>query len=254
MDRVLAWVKRGKREKDGRPDGGGGESPRTAEAGRGASGQARRVRGRASGKGQGSDRTAGQDGKDAVRPGEGAVRSEGNDGTPGVGPPTPDPLPEGPPPSLKRRSKGGRPSNEQRAADEKAQLATDSAEREREAQEISILASAALSLPFDFVAARRGDHWKLSDTERDQFGLAVSRVLVKWLPGLLLRFKDEAALVIVTAMIFVKRVREDQRLASEREREPERKPETGSGALRGDGLPGERKNDLSEALGGRTAS
>ncbi len=83
-----------------------------------------------------------------------------------------------------------------------------------------------LALPFTIVAGRRGAHWELSDVERGQFSLAVSRVIVKYLPGILAKYKAEALLVLVSATIVVPRIRKDMELKAERER---------SAKLRGDG-------------------
>lgn len=151
-------------------------------------------------------------------------------------PPTPDPLPAGPP-----RKKGGRPSKVEKAAEEKAALEAAAAQRETEAQELSVIAGEALAIPFSIVAERRGAHWALSVAEKEQFSLAVSRIVVKYLPGLLLKYKEEAALLLISVAVIVPRFRQDKEIKAERERERER-----SGALRGDGHPGLRENDASE--------
>jgi hypothetical protein len=129
----------------------------------------------------------------------------------------------------------GRPTKLDKAAVEKATLETESAQRETEAAELATIATEALAIPFALVAERRGEHWALSTKEKDQFSLAVSRVVVKYLPGLLLKYKEETALVLIAASIFIPRIREDKRRAAER-----------SGAIRRDGDSGVRENDTGE--------
>jgi hypothetical protein len=151
----------------------------------------------------------------------------------GVTPPTPDPLPDGPP--VEKR-KAGRPSKLDKAAEEKATLVAESAQRETEAVELATIATEALAIPFALVAERRGEHWALSDKEKDQFSLAVSRVVVKYLPGMLLKYKEETALVLIAASIFIPRLREDKSLAAaERGR-----------VIRRDGDSGMRQDDTGE--------
>lgn len=160
------------------------------------------------------------------------VRADANGGKQ-VAPPTRDPLPDGPP-SPKRKT--GRPSKIEKAAEEKAQLEAEVAQRETEATELAAIAGEALAIPFRLLAERRGEHWALSDTEKGQFSLAVSRIVVKYLPGFLLKYKEEAAFILISVAIFAPRLGKDKQLAAER-----------SGTVRGDGHPRLREDDAGES-------
>jgi hypothetical protein len=96
-------------------------------------------------------------------------------------------------------------------------------------------------IPFDMLADWRGEHWRLTPKQGGDLSLAVCRVVVKYLPGFLMKYKEEFALIFVSAAIIGPRIVKDRELAAERQ--------AGIGTVRGDGDPGERENDVSQAAG-----
>lgn len=66
-----------------------------------------------------------------------------------------------------------------------------------------------LALPFDFMAARQGEHWRLSADEKKMIAPVAARVANKWVPAALAKFTDEIALISVLVMIVGKRARID---------------------------------------------
>ena len=216
--------KGGTRDKrSGRKDGGaeGQRAPgRAATGGHGPDGGGQGVDGEADKDGH-KDRGSRRPLDEAVRPA--VVTSL----------PTPDPLPAGPP--KPKKDKGGRPTKASIAENEREELAAATRQREAESKELAPLLSEILTCPFDVVAARRGDHWKLTSKERDQFSLATSRLCVKYLPGFFLRFKEEAMFLLLGVAIIMPRIREDRELARERD-----------GMPRGDRNPGERQDNAGQ--------
>ena len=66
-----------------------------------------------------------------------------------------------------------------------------------------------LSMPFDFIAARNGDHWKLTPAEKAALVPVATRVANKYSPALLAKWADEAALATVLVVILYKRLQVD---------------------------------------------
>lgn len=71
-------------------------------------------------------------------------------------------------------------------------------------------------------ARQAGPHWNLTDPEKDKLTPPVSRLAAKWaprvaafIPGVLVRFKEEAALCMVLASMIYARAKVDQQLAAE---------------------------------------
>ena len=58
-----------------------------------------------------------------------------------------------------------------------------------------------IEIPFDFLAKRYGDFWKLSPDEKKKLSNLTSKVASKWLPLWLERYADEAALAFTFAVI-----------------------------------------------------
>jgi hypothetical protein len=109
---------------------------------------------------------------------------------------------------------------------------------EQEAQFLVPLLTGFVVLPFDAIAVRRGDHWKLSPAERDAFTEAVARIAAKYLPSFLLQYKEELAFLLILGGIVTCRIQKDTELDADRSRQ-----------LRSDGNPGVGENDV-----GKTAS
>ena len=76
-----------------------------------------------------------------------------------------------------------------------------------------------LQVPFDFIAARKGAHWKLSPQELDAAVPLAVKVSNKHAPEILKRWGDEIALGVVLGMIFLKRVNLDTEKAAQEKRE-----------------------------------
>ena len=72
-------------------------------------------------------------------------------------------------------------------------------------------------------AKQAGPHWELTAPEKDTLTPPVSRLAAKWaprvaafMPGLLMRFKEEAALCMLLASMVYARAKVDAELAAER--------------------------------------
>lgn len=72
-----------------------------------------------------------------------------------------------------------------------------------------------LSMPFDFIAARKGEHWKLSPEELAAVAPLAAKVANKYAPAILARWADEIALVSVFGIILIKRVNVDNAKSAE---------------------------------------
>jgi hypothetical protein len=203
----------GKRGPEERKDGTGGTPGDTPGVGRGADGRGQGAQGETGEDVQGDGKSLGK-----------ALRLE---------PPTRDPIPDGPPKPKRGR---GAPSKAERAEREAADRAAAAAALEQEAQFLIPLLVGFVVLPFDAIAVRRGNHWKLSPAERDAFTEATARIAVKYLPAFLLNYKEELAFLLILGGIVTCRIQKDTELDADRSRQ-----------LRGDGNPGERQNDASEA-------
>jgi hypothetical protein len=73
-----------------------------------------------------------------------------------------------------------------------------------------------LSMPFDFIAARNGEHWKLTPAERAALVPVATRVANKYSPALLAKWADEAALATVLVVIIFQRVQVDNELKAKK--------------------------------------
>jgi hypothetical protein len=73
-----------------------------------------------------------------------------------------------------------------------------------------------LSMPFDFIAARNGAHWKLTPAERAALVPVATRVANKYSPALLAKWADEAALATVLIVILFQRVQVDNELKAKK--------------------------------------
>lgn len=77
------------------------------------------------------------------------------------------------------------------------------------------LVSLLVGIPFDLLAARRGEHWRLSDGEKDAIVPVLGRVLDKYLPSALGRFGDELALLTVLSIVVVPRIQRDAQIEAD---------------------------------------
>lgn len=73
-----------------------------------------------------------------------------------------------------------------------------------------------LSMPFDFIAARNGDHWKLTPAEKAALVPVATRVANKYSPALLAKWADEAALATVLIVILYQRVQVDDAIKAKK--------------------------------------
>jgi hypothetical protein len=76
-----------------------------------------------------------------------------------------------------------------------------------------------VAMPFDYIAARNGPHWKLTPEEKAALVPVATRVANKYSPALLAKWADEAALAAVLLMVLFKRVQVDNELKAKREAE-----------------------------------
>lgn len=72
-----------------------------------------------------------------------------------------------------------------------------------------------LSITFDLVAKRRGEHWKLAEEEAQSLGVATDRVLQKYLPDI--QTGPEVALALTGAAILLPRIALDKAAQAEAE-------------------------------------
>jgi hypothetical protein len=85
-----------------------------------------------------------------------------------------------------------------------------------------------LSFGFDYIAERRGEHWKLTEQENKQISLLSSRVANKYLPEWLAKFGDEIALSTLLGFCLLSRLRIDSQIALERKGNNEKHDPTAS--------------------------
>lgn len=130
-------------------------------------------------------------------------------------PPTPDPVPAGPP-VPKPAKKTGRPSDAERQARELEELKAKKAEWRRQAGAYVDTIQPLVEWPFDTLAERRGSFWKLSPKESGQLSLCLGVIFAKWLPYWLVKWEEEIALGIILGTAFLTRVKEDRRRSAER--------------------------------------
>lgn len=69
-----------------------------------------------------------------------------------------------------------------------------------------------LAIPFDYIAARKGDHWKLSPEEKAALSPVTAKVLNKYAPTILSRWADEVALATVLSLVVIKRTNIDKEI------------------------------------------
>lgn len=238
---------KGSRRKDGK-DGSGA----TGGRGQGAVAESRGLDVSPDGQGREPDGPAGKDRGDGGagrKPDGQAVPPEvAAGGTGSLSPPTRDPMPDGAPKSKRTgRPKGTKAEKEAaKEAETLAEVEANALQLEADAVELSVVAGEMLRLPFSYVATRRGEHWRLSGEESSEFSIAVCRVIVKYLPDIVAKYKVEAFLVLTTASIVGPRIRKDIDLAAERKR-------AGSPKLRGDRPTGLGEVDPSSDARGTAA-
>ncbi len=146
-----------------------------------------------------------------------------------------DPIKEGPP--VKKRGRGA-PSKIEKDAKALADAEKIAADRERDAKILVPYVKPLFAWPFEVMADKRGDHWRLTDENQDKLSYAGLVVLLKYLPGFMIQFKEEIMLLVVAGTIIATRVAEDKKLAASR-----------SAKLRGDGDSGVGKDDPREEAG-----
>lgn len=66
-----------------------------------------------------------------------------------------------------------------------------------------------LEFPFNYLANRRGEHWKLTKGESEQLGALTNRVAVKYSPEWLSAFGDEIALATLLGLVLLPRMQID---------------------------------------------
>ena len=86
-----------------------------------------------------------------------------------------------------------------------------------------------LAVPFDFIAARKGEHWKLSPEESAALVPLACKVANKYAPAMLARWADELALAAIAGMILLKRVNHDAEKAKAEKKETPAAPGGGGG-------------------------
>lgn len=123
-------------------------------------------------------------------------------------PPTPDPLQDGPP---EKKSRRGRKSKVEKAQEEIDALQLAKVERKQRAAQYAPAVEELLAWPFDVVAARRGDFWKLTPDEKKRLALSVAVVMEKWLPDFMLKYEEEIVLAVLLSGVVIGRLREDER-------------------------------------------
>lgn len=150
-------------------------------------------------------------------------------------PPIPDPLKDSPP-TVETEPLGKKKTGRPRKADleAKRQAEIDAAEAKKQADMICAAVADALpelvSWPFDVVAARRGEHWKISTDEKRRLSNALAPVVNKYLPDWLTKYPEELILAVVTLMIVGPRYKKDKEIEAKNERERTRSPgPTGQG-------------------------
>jgi hypothetical protein len=105
------------------------------------------------------------------------------------------------------KKKIGRPSNAERVArGETVKKKTDEPKPDFIPIETMV---EIVALPFDIYAARKGEHWKLTEPEKKQIGALTAKVLNKHVPGWLEQYGDEIALATVLGMALVTRIMVD---------------------------------------------
>jgi hypothetical protein len=69
-----------------------------------------------------------------------------------------------------------------------------------------------VALPFELIANRKGNHWRLQKQEKEQIGILANKVLNKYAPSWFAQYGEEIALATVLGMVLVVRVMEDIKL------------------------------------------
>lgn len=108
---------------------------------------------------------------------------------------------------------------EQAAANEDYQPGPDeplAGDHEAAEPEISTgeLCTSLLSIGFNLVASRRGDHWRLSDGEAHETGQALGAVLDKYFPDLSNQGVEVTA-VMTCAMVLTPRLMQDRKIEAQ---------------------------------------
>lgn len=104
------------------------------------------------------------------------------------------------------KKKRGRPSNAERLARGETIGSTPRKVAEPRPDFLPVETVVAMvALPFDLIAKRKGEHWKLSEEESKQIGTLTAKVLTKNVPEWLDKWGDEIALATVLGMAIVGR-------------------------------------------------
>jgi hypothetical protein len=82
-----------------------------------------------------------------------------------------------------------------------------------------------IELPFDYLAKRQGEHWKLSPEEKKKLAVLSNKISSKYLPLWLERYADEVSLILTVGTIVYPRYLMTQELL-QRAREPQPKVES----------------------------
>ena len=127
----------------------------------------------------------------------------------GPRPPTPDPLPDGPPEKKPRR---GRKSKEEKEQEANAAIIEARRIRKERAAQYAPAVEELIAWPFDVVAERRGAFWRLKPDEKKRLAISLAVVMEKWLPDFMLTYEEEIALAIILSGVVIGRLREDERV------------------------------------------
>ncbi len=73
-----------------------------------------------------------------------------------------------------------------------------------------------LSYPFNYMAKRYGDFWKLSEDEEKELSKLVNRVSSKWIPRWLVMYADEIGLIQVIFLLVYPRYAQTQEMIKEK--------------------------------------
>lgn len=90
--------------------------------------------------------------------------------------------------------------------------------KEKEQQFAIVLTQAfdnLVTFPFDFLAERRGDFWRLSIDEKKSLSQATQGIANKYIPNILEKWSDELFFLVVLSVILYPRTLEDMKQTKE---------------------------------------
>ena len=128
-------------------------------------------------------------------------------------PPTPDPLSDTPPSGKKRT---GRKSNAQKAVEEAALRKRERAQLEEGAKILAPYIEGVLPIPFDIIAKKRGEHWKLKSSETEKVSFALAIIIEKHMPDFMFAWQDEIMLAVLLGGVVAGRLSIDAKAKEER--------------------------------------